>query len=135
MHTALSSRIAKLSSNLSTPSSPKQLKSDIFDLAKDCQVLAEQSFLLRVTARGMTQAVKCVFGPMAIIFPLTEPGRRHIYLAVFAKLDVDHRLDHVEAAGAFITVSSNVAARSSGINSAPASGDHRTFRFRRCHQS
>lgn len=27
-------------------------------LAKDCQVLAEQSFLLRVTARGMTLAVR-----------------------------------------------------------------------------
>ncbi|MFU8769067.1 MAG: hypothetical protein ACNA7H_04970, partial [Desulfotignum sp.] len=96
MHTVLSARIAKLNTNLLVPPSPKQLKSEILDLAKDCQVLPEQKFLLRVTARGLTSLVKRVFGQMAMIFPLTETSRRHVYLAVLAKLDADNRLDEMD---------------------------------------
>lgn len=96
MHTILSARIAKLNTDLLVPPSPKQLKSEILDLAKDCQVLPEQKFLLRVTARGLTSLVKRVFGQMAMIFPLTETGRRHVYLAVLAKLDADNRLDEMD---------------------------------------
>lgn len=96
MHTALSARLAQLSTTPAVPASPKQLKADILDLAKECQVLPEQKFLLRITARSMAPLVRRVFGPLAMIFPLTETGRRHVYLAVLAKLDADNRLDAME---------------------------------------
>lgn len=93
MQNALSRRIANLSSNLPAKPDAKQLKSELLDLAKDCQVLPEQKFLLRVTARSMTPLVKRVFGPLSMIFPLTETGRRHVFLAVLARLDADGTLD------------------------------------------
>jgi hypothetical protein len=93
MQNALSIRIANLSSKLLTKPDARQLKSELLDLAKDCQVLPEQKFLLRVTARSMTPLVKRVFGPLSMIFPLTETGRRHVFLAVLARLDADRTLD------------------------------------------
>ena len=98
MHTALSTRLAQLSVTPAVSASPKHLKAEILDLAKDCQVLPEQKFLLRVTARSMTPLVRRVFGPMAMVFPLTETGRRHVYLAVLAKLDAENRLDAMDEA-------------------------------------
>lgn len=96
MHTTLPARIAQLSTIHVASVSPKQLKADILDLVKYCQVLPEQNFLLRVTARDMTGLVQRVFGSLAMIFPLTETGRRHVYLAVLAKLDADNRIDAMD---------------------------------------
>jgi hypothetical protein len=93
MQNAISIRIAKLSSDLPIKPDAKQLKSELLDLAKDCQVLPEQKFLLRVTARSMTPLVTRAFGHLSMIFPLTEAGRRHVFLAVLARLDADGTLD------------------------------------------
>ena len=95
MHAALTTRLARLNTK---PATPKQLKAGILDLAKDCQVLPEQGYLLRETADSMALLVRRVFGPLAMIFPLTEAGRRHVFLAVLAKLEADNRLEVMEDA-------------------------------------
>ena len=61
-------------------------KNTMLELAKVAQTLAEHHLLVRMVARSMSGAVETAFGPLSLIFLLTEPGRRQVYLAVLARL-------------------------------------------------
>jgi len=96
MHAQLSHRITKLVSQAET-THPTALKTDLLDLAKDCQVVPENRFLLGAIAGQMSGAVSGLFGPLALILLLTEPARRQVYFAVLAAMMDDDRLDTLSA--------------------------------------
>lgn len=81
---------------LETETDPKA-KLDLMDLAKRCQILPEQDSLLHSVAKAMTPLVKRVFGPLSLIFVMTEPGRRQVFLAVLARMCRDGSVTILDA--------------------------------------
>ena len=61
-------------------------KSAMLELAKVAQTVTDHHLLIRMVAKSMTGVVETAFGPLSLIFLLTEPGRRQVYLAVLARL-------------------------------------------------
>jgi len=96
MRTELSRRITRLVSHADTVP-PAVLKADLLDLAKDCQVVPENRFLLSAVAGQMAGAVSALFGPLALILLLTEPARRQVYFAVLAAMLEGGRLEGLTA--------------------------------------
>lgn len=88
MHDALSRRITKLIAATDAVS-PAVLKSELLDLAKHCQVVPGNRFLLRTVCCQLEGAVSAVFGPLALLLVMTEPSRRQVYFAVAARLEAD----------------------------------------------
>jgi hypothetical protein len=86
MHDILSARLARLTNTAASPQAQKSLKSDLLDLAKLCQVVPQNDFLLDTVAGPLVSAVKSVFGAAALIVVLTETSRRQVYFAVLARL-------------------------------------------------
>ncbi|MDG3039813.1 hypothetical protein [Roseicyclus marinus] len=88
MHIDLSRRITKLicaADNIS----PIALKSELLDLARHCQVVPGNRFLVNAVCGSLEGAVSAVFGPLAMLLVMTEPRRRQVYFAVLARLEAD----------------------------------------------
>ena len=88
MHTDLSRRIPRLIST-ADGLSPVALKSELFDLARHCQVVPENRFLVSTVCGPLEQAASAVFGPLTLLLVMTEPRRRQVYFAVLARLAAD----------------------------------------------
>lgn len=85
MHHDLPQLVSNLLAAAEDPSTRTAFKSDMLDLAKLAQTVPEHRLLTRMIAKSMSRTVEAAFGPLALIFLLTEPGRRQIYLAVLAR--------------------------------------------------
>lgn len=68
---------------------PAELKTEMLDLAKLCQVVPGNRFLLRTVCEQMGEAVSAAFGALGMLLVMTEPGRRQVYFAVLARLETD----------------------------------------------
>jgi len=88
MHDVLSRRITKLIAATDAVS-PAVLKSELLDLAKLCQVVPGNGFLLRTLCGQLEGAVTAIFGPLALLLVMTEPSRRQVYFAVVARLEAN----------------------------------------------
>lgn len=96
MQDLLSLRLSSLFQPGSTPEARKTLKCELLDLAKVCQVVPQNEFLLRTVANTLTPAVHLVFGAASLILVLTETCRRQVYFAVIAQLQNSGQLDALE---------------------------------------
>ena len=88
MHTDLSRRITQLicaADNLS----PIAMKSELLDLARHCQVVPGNPFLVSTVCGALEGAATAVFGQLALLLVMTEPRRRQVYFAVLAQLNAD----------------------------------------------
>ena len=88
MHAVLSQRITQLISDADSIS-PAALKAALFDLAKHCQVVPGNDFLLGTLCGHLEWAAKTAFGRLALLLVMTEPRRRQVYFAVLARLEAD----------------------------------------------
>ena len=88
MKDSLSHRIAHLVTHADALR-PAELKSEMLDLAKLCQVVPGNEFLLRTVCGQMEAAVSAAFGALGMLLVMTEPGRRQVYFAVLARLEAD----------------------------------------------
>lgn len=95
MHDILSDRLARLATAASDDAK-ESLKSELMDLAKLCQVVPQNDYLLDAVAGRMADVVKLVFGAAALIVALTEASRRQVYFAVLAQLQVTGQLELLE---------------------------------------
>lgn len=68
---------------------PAELKTEILDLAKLCQVMPGNGFLLRTVCGQMEEAVSAAFGALGMLLVMTEPSRRQVYFAVLARLETE----------------------------------------------
>ena len=68
---------------------PAELKTELLELAKLCQVVPGNEFLVRTVCGPMKEAVSAAFGALGMLMVMTEPGRRQVYFAVLARLAVD----------------------------------------------
>lgn len=68
---------------------PVELKAEMLDLAKLCQVVPGNGFLLRTLCGQMEEAVSAAFGALGMLLVMTEPSRRQVYFAVLARLETD----------------------------------------------
>lgn len=91
MKDTLSQRIAQLVTQ-ADHLRPVELKTEMLDLAKLCQVMPGNSFLLRTVCGQMEDAVTAAFGALGMLLVMTEPGRRQVYFAVLARLETDGAL-------------------------------------------
>jgi hypothetical protein len=97
MHDILSNRLARLATAASSPEAKKSLKSELMELAKLCQIVPQNHYLLEAVSGPLTPAVQLVFGAATLIVALTETSRRQVYFAVIAKLQNSGELDSLEA--------------------------------------
>ena len=88
MKDTLSHRIAHLVTN-ADDLRPVDLKAEMLDLAKLCQVVPGNGFLVRTVCGQMEEAVTAAFGTLGMLLVMTEPGRRQVYFAVLARLETD----------------------------------------------
>lgn len=88
MKDILSHRIAHLVTQADTLR-PAELKAEVLDLAKLCQVAPGNEFLLSTLCGQMEEAVSAAFGALGMLLVMTEPGRRQVYFAVLARLEAD----------------------------------------------
>ena len=88
MHTDLSRRITQLICAADSLS-PAALKSELLDLARHCQVVPGNRFLVSAVCGALEGAATAVFGPLALLLVMTEPRRRQVYFAVLARLEAD----------------------------------------------
>lgn len=88
MKTTLSHRIAKLVTQ-ADKLRPAELKTEMLDLAKLCQVVPGNGFLVRTVCGQMEETVSATFGALGMLLVMTEPGRRQVYFAVLARLETD----------------------------------------------
>jgi hypothetical protein len=88
MKTTLSYRIAELVTH-ADKLRPAELKAEMLDLAKLCQVVPGNGFLLRTVCGQMEEAVSAAFGALGMLLVMTEPSRRQVYFAVLARLETD----------------------------------------------
>ena len=88
MKDTLSHRIAHLVTQADTLR-PAELKAEMLDLAKLCQVVPGNGFLLSTLCGQMEEAVSAAFGTLGMLLVMTEPGRRQVYFAVLARLETD----------------------------------------------
>lgn len=88
MHTDLSHRITQLIC-AADGLSPAALKSELLDLARHCQVVPGNRFLVSAVCGPLEGAASAVFGPLALLLVMTEPRRRQVYFAVLARLEAD----------------------------------------------
>jgi hypothetical protein len=73
------------------------LKSELFELAKLCQIVSINSYLLDAVAAPMTPAVHFVFGAASLFLTLTELSRSQGYFAVIAHLQSTGQIDPLKA--------------------------------------
>jgi hypothetical protein len=92
MHTDLSRRITQLICAADSLS-PVALKSELLDLARHCQVVPGNRFLVSAVCGSLEGAASTVFGPLALLLVMTEPRRRQVYFAVLARLEKDGAFD------------------------------------------
>ena len=71
----LSARLINLAKVNSSAEVRKSLKSELFELAKLCQIVQINSYLLDAVAVPMTPAVHFVFGAASLFVTLTELSR------------------------------------------------------------
>ncbi|MDG3039820.1 hypothetical protein [Roseicyclus marinus] len=88
MKDTLSHRIAHLVTHADKLRSV-ELKTEMLDLAKLCQVVPGNAFLLSTLCGQMEEAVTAAFGTLGMVLVMTEPGRRQVYFAVLARLETD----------------------------------------------
>ena len=88
MHTDLSRRITQLICAADSLS-PVALKSELLDLARHCQIVPGNRFLVGAVCGSLEGAATAVFGPLALLLVMTEPRRRQVYFAVLARLEAD----------------------------------------------
>jgi hypothetical protein len=88
MHTDLSRRITRLICAAESIS-PATLKSELLDLARHCQVVPGNQFLVSAVCGPLEGAATAVFGPLGLLLVMTEPRRRQVYFAVLARLEAD----------------------------------------------
>lgn len=93
MHDILSSRLARLTSAAASPEAKTFLKSELMELAKLCQIVPQNDYLLEAVAGPLTPAVRKIFGAASLIVALTEKSRRQVYFAVVAQLQATDALD------------------------------------------
>lgn len=86
MKATLSYRIAQLVIH-ADKLHPTVLKTEMLDLAKLCQVVPGNEFLLRTVCGQMEDAVSAAFGALGMLVVMTEPSRRQVYFAVLARLE------------------------------------------------
>jgi len=97
MHDILSARLVNLTKANTSPEENKSLKSELFDLAKLCQIVPNNNYLLDAVAGPLTPAVQLVFGAASLIVALTELSRRQVYFAVIAQLQSTGQIDALKA--------------------------------------
>lgn len=97
MHDILSNRLARLATAASSPEAKKALKSELMELAKLCQIVPQNHYLLEAVAGPLTPAVQLVFGAASLIVALTETSRRQVYFAVIAQLQNSGDLNSLDA--------------------------------------
>lgn len=97
MHDILSNRLVRLATAASSPEAKKSLKSELMELAKLCQIVPQNHYLLEAVAGPLTPAVQLVFGAASLVVSLTEMSRRQVYFAVIAQLQTSGELDALEA--------------------------------------
>lgn len=61
---------------------------DVVSLARKCQMVPENDFILRNIAGEMTEVVRGVYQGFDLIYCFTERGRRHIIACVLAKMQM-----------------------------------------------
>lgn len=88
MPTDLPNRITQLIHNADSISAPA-LKSELLDLARHCQVVPRNQFLVSTVCESLEEAAAAVFGPLALLLVMTEPGRRQVYFAVLSRLETN----------------------------------------------
>lgn len=88
MKDSLSRRIAQLVTHADNLH-PAELKTEMLDLAKLCQVVPGNKFLVRTLCGQMEEAVTAAFGTLGMLLVMTEPSRRQVYFAVLARLETD----------------------------------------------
>lgn len=93
MHDILSNRLARLAGAASSLEGKKSLKSELMELAKLCQIVPQNNYLLEAVAGPLTPAVQLVFGAASLIVALTETSRRQVYFAIIAQLQISGELD------------------------------------------
>lgn len=97
MHDILSARLVNLAKENNSPEEKRFLKSELFELAKLCQIVPTNNYLLDAVAGPLTPAVQLVFGAASLIVALTELSRRQVYFAVIANLQSKGQIDALEA--------------------------------------
>jgi hypothetical protein len=97
MHDILSARLVNLAKVNTSPEAKKSQKSELFELAKLCQIVPINNYLLDAVAGPLTPAVQLVFGAASLIVALTELTRRQVYFAVIANLQSTGQIDALEA--------------------------------------
>lgn len=88
MHSDLSRRITQRI-RAADGLSPAALKSELLDLARHCQVVPGNRFLVSAVCGSLEGAASAVFGPLALLLVMTEPRRRQVCFAVLARLDAE----------------------------------------------
>ena len=99
---------------------PAELKTEMLDLAKLCQVVPGNEFLVRTVSGQMEEAVSAAFGALGMLLVMTEPGRRQVYFAVLARLGTD---------GAFAEQGLTDAARAELLTQMVTAGNEALIRY------
>ena len=73
MHDILSNRLARLAGAASSLEGKKSLKSELMELAKLCQIVPQNNYLLEAVAGPLTPAVQLVFGAASLIVAWDYP--------------------------------------------------------------
>lgn len=94
MHNELTSRIAVLLS-AADHGDMLELKSQLFDLAKLCQITLDQTRLIGETCGAFDRPISALFGCLGLLCLLTEPKRRQVYFAVIEAIETDQTLDAI----------------------------------------
>lgn len=95
-HEVLSRHIAQLIQASADSKAGIAHKAELLELAKHCQVVPQNDFLLTSVARDLTMTVRRIFGPLALILVMTEPQRRQVYFAALARLKLEGRIRELE---------------------------------------
>lgn len=119
MKDTLSHRIAHLVTQADALR-PAELKAEMLDLAKLCQVVPGNRFLLRTLCGQMEEAVSAAFGALGMLLVMAEPGRRQVYFAVLARLETD---------GAFVEPGLTDAGRAELLTQMVTAGNDALIRY------
>lgn len=72
-----------------------EMKAQLFDLAKYCQINLDQTRLISETCGAFQQPICSLFGDLGLLCLLTEPKRRQVYFAVMAAIETDQGFDDI----------------------------------------
>lgn len=97
MHYDISELLHRLANAGASAEANTNLRSDLMDLAKFCQIVPHNNYLLEAVACHLTREVQMIFGTASLIVALTETGRRQVFFAVIARLEAAGKLDGLKA--------------------------------------